>query len=240
MKILLVYPEFPDTFWSFKHALKFIRKKAGAPPLGLLTVAAMLPVGLGEATGGPQCAPALTDEDLEWADYVFLSAMIVQRESARAVIERCKQAGVKVVAGGPLFTMEHEKFPDVDHFVLNEAEIDAAAVPARPGAGTSATRLCVTRNSPTSTRRPCPLWGLAKLQELRHGQHSVLARLPVQLRLLQRDGAAGSCARAPRPPRRSSPSWTACMPWVGARASSSSTTTSSATRSTSRPRCCRR
>ena len=43
MKILLVYPEFPDTFWSFKHALKFIRKKAGSPPLGLLTVAAMLP-----------------------------------------------------------------------------------------------------------------------------------------------------------------------------------------------------
>jgi hypothetical protein len=43
MKILLVYPEFPDTFWSFKHALKFVRKKAGAPPLGLLIVAAMLP-----------------------------------------------------------------------------------------------------------------------------------------------------------------------------------------------------
>src|SRR3972149_6171883 len=64
----------------------------------------------------------LTDEDLAWADYVFVSAMVVQRESARAIIKRCKSVGVKVVAGGPLFTMEHEQFPDVDYFVLNEAE----------------------------------------------------------------------------------------------------------------------
>ena len=55
MKILLVYPEFPDTFWSFKHALKFIRKKAGAPPLGLLTVAAMLPSDWGKTAGGSEC-----------------------------------------------------------------------------------------------------------------------------------------------------------------------------------------
>ena len=65
---------------------------------------------------------SLTDENLAWADYIFVSAMIVQRESARAIIHRCKLAGVKVVAGGPLFTMEYEKFPDVDYFVLNEAE----------------------------------------------------------------------------------------------------------------------
>ena len=45
MKILLVYPEFPDTFWSFKYALNFIRKKASSPPLGLLTIASMLPAG---------------------------------------------------------------------------------------------------------------------------------------------------------------------------------------------------
>src|SRR5512136_3372876 len=66
---------------------------------------------------------SLTQSDLAWADYVFVSAMIVQRDSARALIARCKEAGVKVVAGGPLFTMEHEKFPEVDHFVLNEAEL---------------------------------------------------------------------------------------------------------------------
>ncbi len=122
MKILLVYPEFPDTFWSFKHALKFVHKKAGAPPLGLLTVAAMLPVEWKKRLVDLNVID-LTQEDLAWADYVFISAMIVQRESARAVIARCKQSGVKVVAGGPLFTMEYEQFPLVDHFVLNEAEL---------------------------------------------------------------------------------------------------------------------
>ena len=121
MKILLVYPEFPDTFWSFKHALKFIRKKAGAPPLGLLTVAAMLPSEWGKRLVDLN-ATHLTDEDLAWADCVFISAMVVQRESARATIQRCKKAGVQMVVGGPLFTMEQEQFPDVDYFVLNEAE----------------------------------------------------------------------------------------------------------------------
>ena len=121
MKILLVYPEFPDTFWSFKHALKFIHKKAGTPPLGLLTVAAMLPekwekrlIDLNVST--------LFDEDIKWADYVFISAMVIQRASAKLLITRCKQMGATIVAGGPLFTMEYEQFPEVDHFVLNEAE----------------------------------------------------------------------------------------------------------------------
>src|SRR5512139_2776283 len=71
MKILFVYPEFPDTFWSFKHALKFIRKKAGAPPLGLLTVAAMLPVEW-EKKLIDLNVMELTEKDLKWADYVFL------------------------------------------------------------------------------------------------------------------------------------------------------------------------
>ena len=121
LRILLVYPEFPDTFWSFKHALKFVRKKAGAPPLGLLTVAAMLPAEW-EKRLVDLNVTNLTEKDIKWADYVFVSAMVVQRESAHAVIQRCKSAGAKVVAGGPLFTMEHEQFPEVDHFVLNEAE----------------------------------------------------------------------------------------------------------------------
>src|SRR5512139_789850 len=122
MKILLIYPEFPDTFWSFKHALKFIRKKAGAPPLGLLTVAAMLPFDWEKRLVDLNVG-RLSEEDLAWADAVFLSAMIVQRNSAREIIQRCKAAGLKVVAGGPLFTMESDQFPEVDHFVLNEAEL---------------------------------------------------------------------------------------------------------------------
>lgn len=122
MKILLVYPHYPDTFWSFRHALKFIDRKASFPPLGLLTVAAMLPVEWEKRLVDMNVRP-LADEDLAWADYVFISAMTIQRKSAQEVIARCRQLGVKTVAGGPLFTTCHEDFPDVDHLVLNEAEL---------------------------------------------------------------------------------------------------------------------
>ena len=122
MNVLLIYPEFPDTFWSFKHALKFIRKKATFPPLGLLTVAAMLPSEWSKRLVDVNVTK-LSEKDLKWADYAFFSSMVIQRKSAHQLIKRCKEAGIKIVAGGPLFTSEHEQFKDVDHFVLNEAEI---------------------------------------------------------------------------------------------------------------------
>jgi len=121
MKILLVYPKYPDTFWSFKYALKFISKKASFPPLGLLTVAKMLPEEWKKKLVDMNVS-TLTDEDIKWADYVFISAMVVQKASSIEVIQRCKKLGVKIVAGGPLFTTTHEEFKDVDHLVLNEAE----------------------------------------------------------------------------------------------------------------------
>ncbi len=121
MKVLLVYPKYPDTFWSFKHALKFISKKASFPPLGLLTVAAMIPKEW-ERRLIDMNVSVLTEDDIRWADYVFISAMIVQKESVREVIRRCKNLGVRVTAGGPLFTTGYEEFEDIDHFVLNEAE----------------------------------------------------------------------------------------------------------------------
>jgi radical SAM superfamily enzyme YgiQ (UPF0313 family) len=126
MHVLLVYPEFPDTFWSFKHALRFIRKKAAYPPLGLLTVAALLPPDW-EKRLVDLNVTALTSEDLAWADLVCVSAMAVQRESVQRCIARCRHAGVRVVAGGPLFTAEPEQFPDVDHLVLGEAEVTLPA-----------------------------------------------------------------------------------------------------------------
>ncbi|RNC67951.1 MAG: DUF4070 domain-containing protein [Desulfuromonadales bacterium] len=122
MNILLVYPRYPDTFWSFRHALKFIGKKAAFPPLGLLTVAAMLPAAWGKRLVDMNVQP-LPDEELLWADYVFISAMTVQRESANDVLERCKSMGVKTVAGGPLFTTAPDDFEAADHLVLGEAEI---------------------------------------------------------------------------------------------------------------------
>lgn len=122
MKILLVYPKNPDTFWSFKHALKFIFKKSTNPPLGLLTVAAMIPDEW-EKRLIDMNVDALTDCDLEWADYVFVSATTIQKGSVAEIIARCKAKGVKIVAGGPLFTSSYDEYEHIDHLVLNEAEI---------------------------------------------------------------------------------------------------------------------
>jgi radical SAM superfamily enzyme YgiQ (UPF0313 family) len=125
-RVLLIYPSHPDTFWSYKYALKFISKKASSPPLGLLTVAAMLPDDWEQRLIDTQVEP-LSDKDLEWADYAFLSAMSIQQESARQIITRCKEKGVITVAGGPLFTSTPDLFPEVDHLILNEAEITLPA-----------------------------------------------------------------------------------------------------------------
>ena len=122
MKILFVYPQYPTTFWSFKHILKLIGKKAAFPPLGLLTVAAMLPKKW-EKKLVDLNVEILKDEDILNADLVFLSAMIVQRESTKEVINRIKSLGKKIVVGGPLFTTGWEEFTEsVNHLVLGEAE----------------------------------------------------------------------------------------------------------------------
>lgn len=122
MKILLVNPDIPLTFWSFKNALKFISKKSFLPPLGLMTVAAMLPRNW-ETKLVDMTATKLRNRDIRWADYVFITAMVIQRKSADQVIERCRKIGTKVVAGGPLFTSVPEQYAHVDHLVLKEAEL---------------------------------------------------------------------------------------------------------------------
>lgn len=122
MKILFIYPETPATYWSFKDALKFISKKAAEPPLGLITVAAMLPTEWKKKLIDLNVSK-LKDEDLLWADYVFISAMNVHLNSFREIVRRCNVLGIKVVAGGPLPTTQFKDLLGVDHFVLNEAEI---------------------------------------------------------------------------------------------------------------------
>jgi hypothetical protein len=89
MKILLVAPECPETFWSFKYALRFISKKALLPPLGLLTVAAMLPPQWHKRMVDMTVAP-LRDEDILWADYVFISAMRIHMQSVDEIVARCR------------------------------------------------------------------------------------------------------------------------------------------------------
>ncbi len=122
MNILLLYPQYPDSFWSFKHALKFISKKAAVPPLGLITVSALLPKKWHKKLIDMNVT-ILKDEDILWADYVFISAMYIQKESVNYIIEKCKNLNKPIVAGGPLFTQEYQKYPQIEYFVLNEAEI---------------------------------------------------------------------------------------------------------------------
>lgn len=121
MKILLVYPEFPDTYWSFSHALKFEGKRSAFPPLGLLTVSAMLPHAWKRRLVDMNVRQ-LTDTDIGWADMIFLSAMIVQKESLREVVSLCKARGKRVVVGGPYVTTSTANMPEADHVFVGEAE----------------------------------------------------------------------------------------------------------------------
>lgn len=121
MKVLLVYPEFPDTYWSFRHALKFEGKQAAFPPLGLLTVSSMLPEDW-ERRLVDMNVEALWPEDIEWADIVMVSAMIVQNVSLEYVVELCRQLGKRVVVGGPYVSTSSERLPDADHIFIGEAE----------------------------------------------------------------------------------------------------------------------
>jgi radical SAM superfamily enzyme YgiQ (UPF0313 family) len=121
MKVLLVYPEFPDTYWSFRHALKFEGKQAAFPPLGLLTVSSMLP-DKWERRLVDMNVEKLRREDIEWADIVFASAMIVQNESLEKVVALCRSLEKKVVVGGPYVSTSSQRLPDADHIFIGEAE----------------------------------------------------------------------------------------------------------------------
>ena len=158
MKVLLVYPSYPDTFWSFKHALRFLAKKAAFPPLGLLTVAAMLPESWEKRLVDTNVR-ALTDKDIKWADYVFVSAMTVQKDSAMEIIHRCRKLGAKIVAGGPFFTTEHEDFgfEEVDHLVLGEAESTLPLFLEELEKG-CAGHVYNSGDRPNITATPLPLW----------------------------------------------------------------------------------
>ncbi len=162
VNVLLIYPEFPDTFWSFKHALSFVRRKSGHQPLGLITVAALLPRNWKQRLVDTNVT-RLTQADLEWADLALISAMNVQRDAAAALIARCRAAGVKTVAGGPLFTAEPESFAQVDHFVLNEAEL-TLPVFLRDLAAGCARRVYRTTAFADLRQSPAPLWDLIDLR----------------------------------------------------------------------------
>ena len=164
MKALLVYPEYPVTFWSFKHVLKFVAKKAAYPPLGLITVAAMLPedwdIRLVDLN-----IEHLMDRDLEWADCVMISAMAVQQKSVKELIERCRHHAVRVIAGGPLFNSTPEAFVDqVDHLILNEAELTLPPFLADLNAG-HPKKVYRSQIYPDLTSTPVPRWDLINMKK---------------------------------------------------------------------------
>lgn len=121
MKVLLVYPEFPETYWSFRHAITFEGKRAAFPPLGLMTVSSMLPTDW-ERRLVDMNVESLRPDDVEWADMVFISAMIVQKDSLEYVVNLCRSMGKKIVVGGPYVSTSCESLPDADHIFVGEAE----------------------------------------------------------------------------------------------------------------------
>ncbi|MBU5636872.1 B12-binding domain-containing radical SAM protein [Geomonas sp. Red69] len=163
MKVLFVYPKYPDTYWSFSYAMPFIGKKAAFPPLGLLTVAALIPDSW-EMRLIDLNVEGLSDDDLQWADYVFLSAMTVQRESAREVLSRCGALRIKTVAGGPLFSTCYDEFPEVDHLVLGEAEVTLPRFLLDLDQKTPQ-RLYLPDERPDLSCTPIPRWALIDMRK---------------------------------------------------------------------------
>jgi radical SAM superfamily enzyme YgiQ (UPF0313 family) len=158
MKVLLIYPQNPDTFWSFKHVLRFVSKRSTFPPLGLLTVAAMLPADW-QLKLVDMNVNRLRDSDLRWADYVMISAMIVHKDCVHEIVSRCNLLKKPIIAGGPLFTTGHENFPTVQHFVLGEAEDIMPQLVADMLAG-SVQHSYRAANRPDVSRVPVPRWDL--------------------------------------------------------------------------------
>ncbi len=180
MKILFVYPQYPDTFWSFRHALKFVSKKAAFPPLGLLTIAAMLPAEW-EKKLVDMNVTRLTDEDIRWADCVFISAMVVQQNSVtEIVITRCKKLNARIVAGGPLFTTGYEEFDGVDHFVLGEAEVTMPLFLEDLKKG-CARHIYTSNQRPDISKTPIPLWPLINMKGSSSMNVQYFSGMPLQL-----------------------------------------------------------
>jgi radical SAM superfamily enzyme YgiQ (UPF0313 family) len=163
LKILLVNPEVPNTFWSLTGALKFVSKKALLPPLGLLTVAAMLPESFEKKLIDMNTIP-LHDRDIKWADYVLITGMVIQKKSVDHVIERCKRLNVKIVAGGPLFTAFPEAYLNIDHLVLKEAEITLPAFLKDLKRG-HPEPFYTSREKPDLKSTPIPQWDLVNMKK---------------------------------------------------------------------------
>jgi len=164
MKILFLYPKFPKTFWSFEYALPFIGKKTAFPPLGSLTLAALLPEEWDKKLIDLNIQK-LNEKDVAWPDLIFISAMIVQKESVREIINLAKKFNKRIVAGGPLFTTGYEEFlEDIDYFVLGEAEASSPLFLEDLKNG-NLRKIYKSNQWPDIRKTPIPLWELIDMKK---------------------------------------------------------------------------
>lgn len=227
MNALLIYPEFPETFWSFKHALKFLGKRAAQPPLGLMTVAALLPHAWNKRLVDTN-VERLCDRDLAWADVVLLSAMHIQRESLLAIVERCRASGLRTVVGGPIASSVPAAELNADHVVIGEAESLLAGLARELEEGT-ARPIYQAAEKPEMDTSPLPDLSLIKMRRYSTMtvQYSRVARSIASSATLSRftDGGHG-----PRRWPKCWPNWISCGRQAGGSQCLSSTTTSSVTK----------
>jgi radical SAM superfamily enzyme YgiQ (UPF0313 family) len=163
-RILLIYPEIPETYWSMKRAIRIVGRKALLPPLGLLTIAAYFPEDAFELRLVDLNTRPLRDADLRWANLAMLSSMLVQKDSFHAVIRRCQAKGLPVAAGGPYPTACRAEMTGIDILVAGEAELTMPALVADLRAG-HPTAVYEERGKPELDTSPVPRFDLARMQD---------------------------------------------------------------------------
>ncbi len=164
MRVLLLYPLFPKSFWSFDKAIELIGCKASLPPLGLITVAAILPqtweFRLVDRNVGLE-----TEADWEWADLVIVSGMIVQKPDLLYLIGEAKQRGKIVAAGGPYVTSVPKEAQEagVDFLILDEGEITLPLFVEALERGETSGVFRANGDKPDVTKTPIPRYDLLDL-----------------------------------------------------------------------------
>jgi radical SAM superfamily enzyme YgiQ (UPF0313 family) len=120
--VLMVFPKFnPNSFWNLQPVCDIWGARCPAPPLGLITVAALLPQHWNIRLINRN-AQALSDSDLDWADLVMTGGMLPQQDDALWLIDHCRARGTPVVVGGPDAMSSPDIYRHADFLVLGEAE----------------------------------------------------------------------------------------------------------------------
>ncbi|NEO29650.1 MAG: DUF4070 domain-containing protein [Symploca sp. SIO3C6] len=165
MRILLLYPLFPKSFWSFDRVLDLIGCKVTLPPLGLITVAAILPQNW-EFRLVDRNISFETEADWKWADLVIVSGMIVQKPDLLEVISKAKQRGKLVAVGGPYVTStpEEAQRAGADFLILDEGEITLPLFVEALERGETSGVFRANGNKPDVTKTPIPRYDLLDLK----------------------------------------------------------------------------